>query len=202
MAAGSGELAIRSRRAGLCSRSFARCSSRRFREATRSAAFLRERHSLVASTWQARHQELKRSSVRRLGGKSSAGLTCEQWLHAFLLARAVFLTFSRGKLRGVHGFAFALDLPPSGRETLTGEVSRSVVRVVTPRTLACPSVRERVQPVDGLALRGRPLIGEGVMSAVGACRALCRRVFKRGEQIPADHPAALEWPNFFFEVDD
>jgi hypothetical protein len=36
------ERAIRSRRAGLCSPSLARCSSRRFREATRSAAFLRE----------------------------------------------------------------------------------------------------------------------------------------------------------------
>jgi hypothetical protein len=27
-------------------------------------------------------------------------------------------------------------------------------------------------------------------------------VFRRGEQIPADHPAAVEWPGFFFAVDD
>jgi hypothetical protein len=27
-------------------------------------------------------------------------------------------------------------------------------------------------------------------------------VFRRGEQIPSDHPAAAEWPGFFFEVDD
>ena len=76
-------------------------SSRRFRETTRSAAFLRERHSLVASTWQARHQELKRSTVRRLGGKSSAGLTCEQWrpqrrLHAAQVRRQKKLLLELG----------------------------------------------------------------------------------------------------------
>lgn len=27
-------------------------------------------------------------------------------------------------------------------------------------------------------------------------------VFRRGEQIPGDHPAAAEWPGFFFAVDD
>jgi hypothetical protein len=26
--------------------------------------------------------------------------------------------------------------------------------------------------------------------------------FRRGEQIPSDHAAAIEWPGFFFEVDD